>query len=149
MTTTSAVLHRALAAAIVTIGLAGCGDDGGDTADPASVIEEYRSAYNASDIDAVMALFSEASVMTGHPVGSTAEASGLDAIRAVHLTDLAIAAQTDAYTFSSIEVDGDSVTWAHRWTTNRGGSFCGAGHEATVDNGVIVSWVWPSTGPCS
>jgi hypothetical protein len=38
----------------------------GDDADPAGVIEDITAAYNAGDIDAVMALFSEESVVTGH-----------------------------------------------------------------------------------
>jgi uncharacterized protein (TIGR02246 family) len=118
--------------------LAACG---GDDVDPAAVIEDYTAAYNAGDIDAVMALFSEESVVTGHPFAL--ESEGLTAIRAVQVEDIAAAATENAYTISNVRVIGNTVTWDHVWISAEGGRFCQQGHSAVVEDGKITSWTWP------
>ena len=45
--------------------LVACGVDDGD---PAAVLAEYIDGYNAHDLDAVLALFSDDAVMTHHPI---------------------------------------------------------------------------------
>ena len=70
--------------------------------DPAAVIENYRIAYNSGDIDRVMALSSDESVVTDHPIVS--RAAGLTAIRNVQLRDIDQAASVDAYTMFNVEV---------------------------------------------
>lgn len=117
---------------------------GGDDADPAAVIEDYISAYNSGDIDAVMTLFSEESVVTGHP--SEARSEGLDAIRSVQEGDIAAAATSNAYTISNVDVSGDTVTWDHVWTNSTGNQFCQQGHDAVIKDGKILTWDWPGGG---
>jgi hypothetical protein len=130
--------------------LVGCGDDdSSDTADsdPAQVIEDYRIAYNSGDIDAVMAFFSEDSVVSGHPV--TPDSTGLTAIRNLHVDDIARGAQTDAYKITNVEASGDNVTWDHVWTNNEGTDWCAEGHSAAIANGEILSWAFaPDPQPC-
>ena len=121
--------------------LAACG---GDDADPAGVIEDYTAAYNAGDIDAVMALFSEESVVTGHPF--EASSAGLAAIRAVQVDDINAAATDNPYTISNLDVSGDTVTWDHVWTSADGEQFCQQGHRAVTKDGKILTWAWPDGG---
>jgi hypothetical protein len=127
---------------------AGCSSDSDDVADdPAAVVDQYVAAYNNGNIDAVMAVFTEDSVVYGHPFGP--ESAGLAAIRSVQTTDLAAGASTDAYSISNIEVDGDTVTWDHVWVNSEGGSYCQVGQSAVIKDGKILTWTWPpSDSPC-
>ena len=115
---------------------------GGDDADPAEVIEDYIAAYNAGDVDAVMVLFSEESVVTGHPFESRSE--GLSSIRAVQVRDRNSAATDNPYTISNVEVSGDTVTWDHVWISDDGSQFCMQGHTAVTEDGKILTWSWPT-----
>lgn len=140
-----------VAAAIVFVGIAtyaiaGLTDSKSDAAanDAATTIDAYIDAYNTGDIDAVMALFSEDSVMNAHPMDD--EAIGLAAIRAVQVQDLAAAAAENAYTISNLQVAGSTVTWDHVWTARDGRQSCQYGHIATVEDGKILSWTWPGGG---
>ena len=141
-----------VAAGLMTavLAMSGCGgNDGGDTAepDPAAVIEDYRVAYNSGDIDGLMELFSEESVLTGHPLAS--ESAGIDAIREVQLGDLGAGSSANAYEFSNVEVSGDTVTWDFLWTNVDGGEWCGEGHTAVVAGGQILTWAFtPDRFPC-
>lgn len=119
-------------------------DIAGASASPAQVLDDYIAAYNSGDIDGVMALFSEESVITGHPF--SASSTGLAEIRALHGRDMAIAASENAYTISNVEVTGDTVTWDHVWTNSEGNDFCQFGQSAVVEEGIILSWTWPSGG---
>ncbi len=121
--------------------LVACGGDDADDADPAGVIQDYFAAYNAGDIERVMALFSEDSVVTGHPFANRSE--GLAAIRAVQLNDMAAAATENAYTISNVNVTGDTVTWDHVWTNGSGEQFCTEGHNAVIEDDKILTWTWP------
>lgn len=129
--------------AVISVALI-LGACGGDDADPASTIEAYVVEYNAGDIDGVMALFSEESVVTGHPFD--ASSTGLTEIRAVHVTDMAAAASEKAYTISNVEVTGSTVTWDHVWINNEGAEFCKFRQSAVVEDGIILSWTWPGGG---
>jgi hypothetical protein len=106
---------------------------------PAGVLEDYRVAYNAGDIDGVMALFTEDSTITDHPLAAT-DIVGLELIRRVHLSDMAIAAESDAYEFSNVEVSDDTVTWDHIWTHEDGAQYCGEGDRAVISDGTILTW---------
>lgn len=126
--------------------LGACGDDDSRQSvgsDPAEVIEEYRLAYNSGDIETVMALFAEESVITGHPLAS--HQSGLDEIREIQVQDIALASTEDAYAISNVQVSGDVVTWDHVWTRRDGSEACVEGHGAVIEGGKIVSWTWPDT----
>ena len=143
----------ALGAAAVIVLLAGAAfaiatwtDTNRDVAasDPAATILAYIDAYNARDIDAVMELFTEDSVMIGHPFSG--ESIGLTAIRAVQAQDIDGVGTDDAYTISNVQVAGNSVTWDHVWRPGDGGESCQYGHSAIVEDGKILSWTWPGGG---
>ena len=134
-------MRRWLVAVIsMAVILGACGGDD----DPAATLEGYIAAYNAGDIDEVMTFFSEDSVMTGHPFAPSA--SGLAQIRSVQTQDLGAAASANAYTISNVEVSGDTVTWDHVWVSDGGSEFCQYGQSAVVEDGVFLTWTWPSGG---
>jgi hypothetical protein len=113
----------------------------GSSDDPAATIEDYRTAYNAGDVDGVMALFSEESVMTGN---SFFESAGLTEIRAVWVEDINAAATEDAYTISNVEVTGNTVTWDQVWIGGEGDKNCIEGQSAVIEDGKILLWTWSS-----
>lgn len=115
----------------------------GPSDDPAATIEAYYAAYNARDLDAVMAVFTEESVMIGHP--AAAMATGLAAIKAVQVQDLSGAASEDAYTISNVQVTGNTVTWDQVWTSSGGDRYCHNGQHAVVEDGKILTWTWPDS----
>jgi hypothetical protein len=140
---------RLLIAMIVALTLTamGCSSDSDDAADdPAAVVDQYVAAYNSGDIDAVMAVFTEDSVISGHPF--TSEASGLTAIRGVQGSDIAAGASTDAYSISNVEVDGDTVTWDQVWVNDGGESFCRDGQSAVIKDGTMLTWTWSGSSLC-
>ncbi len=111
---------------------------------PGAVIASYIAAYNAADIDRVMELFTDESAMAGHPFDSSV--TGLTEIRAIQIADIDAAAPLNAYTISNLDVDGDTVTWDHRWVGDDGNEFCISGHVAVIRDGRIASWTWPRVG---
>jgi hypothetical protein len=140
---------RLLIAMIVALTLTamGCSSDSDDAADdPAAVVDQYVAAYNSGDIDAVMAVFTEDSVISGHPF--TSEAAGLTAIRGVQGSDIAAGASTDAYSVSNVEVDGDTVTWDQVWVNDGGESFCRDGQSAVIKDGTMLTWTWSGSSLC-
>ena len=152
---------------VLALGGAACGgDDDSDTpagagADTSAtheeVIETYRTAYNAGDIDAVMALFTEDSVLIDHPtalfggVGDGGNSlTGLVEIREANDVDRGTAAEIDAYEFLNVEDEGDTISWDHTWEGLNGAEWCGEGHSAVIAEGKFVSWNYaPDTHPCS
>jgi ketosteroid isomerase-like protein len=114
---------------------------------PGATVASYVAAYNSGDIDGVMAVYTEDSVLYGYP--STSEAAGLKAILALTTQDLAAAASTDAYSISNVEVDGDTVTWDQLWVNKEGQNWCMEGQSAVIKDGKILTWTWPSgNSPC-
>jgi hypothetical protein len=154
-----ALVAAAAFAAVIMIGVvtvlvnSGGGETApvGGSADPATVIQDYINAYNAGDLDAVMALFTEESTITGHPfhpVGGTSK--GLVSIRALHESDRFAAATVNPYTISNVEVSGSTVTWDHVWTNRNGENWCAEGHQAVIEDGRIMSWAFaPNPRICS
>ena len=138
---------------------AGEADDGtGETTmSPEEVVEAYRLAYNADEIDGVMALFSEESILVDHPTalfggvgdgGNTL--TGLDEIRQANAQDRTSAADGGAYEFLDVEVSGDTITWDHTWEGVNGAEWCGEGHNAVIVDRVFVTWNYAQdTHPCS
>lgn len=116
--------------------------------DPASILDAYIAAYNDKDIDAVMELFTEESVVAGHPYSTTGSETGLDAIRTFQRIDMTAAAEEDAYTISNVEVSGDTVTWDHVWIDDQGQQFCKYGMSASVDDGKFVLFTFPDGFGC-
>lgn len=114
--------------------------------DPASTLDAYIAAYNDKEIDTVMELFTEESVVTGHPYSTTGSEAGLDAIRSFQRIDMAAAAEEDAYTISNVEVSGNNVTWDHLWLDDQGQQFCKFGMSAIVEDGKFVVFDFPGGG---
>lgn len=119
-------------------------DADGAPDDPAVTIEAYVEAYNAGDIDGVMALFSDESVVIGSPLDPhpNGESRGLAQIQELHSVDMGSAARENAYTISNVEVSGNTMRWDHVWVNDAGNSFCGTGNSAVVEGGRIVSWTF-------
>ncbi len=113
-------------------------------ASPAAVIQAYIAAYNAGDIDGVMALFTEESEVTGQ-FFYDASSVGLEEIRGVLLFDMYYSAEVDAYEIFNIEVSDNIVMWDHVWTASNGVDFCAEGHSAVIEDGKILAWTWPPT----
>lgn len=108
--------------------------------DPAAVIREYEAAYNARDLDRLMELFTEESVVdTGE-----ARLEGLDQIRFEFEGRLARAADRNALEISNVEVDGSTVTWDDavrlRSEPLDGYTYCSTGSSAVIEGGTVVSW---------
>ncbi len=125
----------------VALTAAGCSSDSDE---PADVLNDFVAAYNSGDLESVMVFFTEESSITGHPFNSNA--SGLTVIRALHVEDMAAAADADAYSISNVKVTGDTVTWDHVWVNSSGERFCKTGQSAVIEDGKIVSWTWPGGG---
>jgi len=114
----------------------------GQPNDHAATIEAYTAAYNAGDIDEVMAFFSEEFVMTDHPFNESV--TGLVEMRGVMLRDIASATPENAYTISNVEVSGNTVTWDGLWVNKQGQEYCQFGQSAVVEDGTILLWTWPA-----
>jgi hypothetical protein len=134
---------RLIFAVVMAVALTavGCSSDSDEASD---VLNDFVAAYNSGDLDAVMVFFTEDSTITGHPMDS--DASGLTAIRSLHVEDMGAAADADAYSISNVQVTGDTVTWDHVWTNSGGSQFCKTGQSAVIEDGKIVSWTWPGGG---
>ena len=152
-------MNRYLIVLVVAVGLLGaCGSD---EADPAAAIEAYGEAFNAGDLDAVMALFSEASVVVDHwraadsPFRAASpllagEALGPFFIESLGGADLVEAVPPDAEAvpenalrISNVEVSGNTVTWDEVYTSGVGFRICSDGVTAVIEDGTIMTWTYP------
>ena len=116
----------------------------GEDADPASVIEDFVTAYNADDLDAVMELFADDAMLSGNPFEFSDGPWVGVSIRSLFFTAMDFAAE-NAWTISDVEVDGKTVTWNQVYRTTIPGleATCDNGHRAVVEGGKIESWAWP------
>ncbi|MDC3402458.1 nuclear transport factor 2 family protein [bacterium] len=125
--------------------LAACNDDNDGSgssraADPVEVVEGYVAAYNAQDIDAVMAFFAEDAVI----VDGTERIEGAEAIRAEELGAFEFHAPGgEAYSISNVVVTDNAVTW-DRLFEGIAHTCVGTGDEAVVEDGKIVMWTFAS-----
>lgn len=126
-----------------------------DSASRIGTLETFVAHYNADDVDSLMALFAEESVVIGHPeqhlVGAPFinESRGLEAIRELWAADLVGSDGENPLTISSVEVTADTVVWDHTYVDADGVRRCAYGNVAEIENGTIVSWTWPATaGQC-
>lgn len=133
----------ALGVAIVAFSLPACSSEP-DTAGPAEVLAAYEQASDASDVDALMALYAEDAVVTGHPLdeGSPPIATGAEEIRQLELQTLGLQRTEDANDFFDIEVSGDTAVFSNRFFTDDGSCYSGSDHEITVEDGRITSYAW-------
>ena len=118
--------------------------DGAALVQHLDTIAAYVEAYNAGDIDGVMALFSEESVVSNSPLDPQVDgqSQGLAEIRSLHRADMTSAAGENAYTISNVQVSGNTVSWDHVWVNNVGTEWCAQGHSAVVEDGIILSWTF-------
>ncbi len=141
---TTAVVVLAI---VAVVSLTGSNDS--DVADARSAtIHAYIDAYNAGpgNIDAIMAFFTEESVITGHPLSSN-DVTGIAPIKNLHQMDLSQTA-VPAYTISNVEVSGNTVTWDHVRTHVIFEDFCGEGNTAIVEDGKILAWTYVEMATC-
>jgi hypothetical protein len=106
-------------------------------------MDSYVEAYNAHDLFAVMELWADNAVMTGHPFEARAE--GIAELTRVTREDISQAAPTNAYEFINVTVEGDTVSFDSRFHNFRGECFSGV-HEVVVEDGKIVRWDWKVRG---
>ena len=130
---------RLILAVIVAIAVAAAGCSSADE-DPEDVINGYAEAFNEGDIDAVMAFFTEDSVVTRHPLAR--ERTGLTQIRALWVQSRQGAASENATSISNVEVNGSTVTFDHVFIDDTGDNFCVEGHSAVIEDGKILSWTY-------
>ncbi len=121
-----------------------CSDDDGSgssgDSDPAEVVQGYVAAYNAQDIDAVMAFFAEDAVI----IEGAERFEGGEAIRAGELDKFEVHAPGgDAYSISNLVVTNNTVTWDHLFK-GTAHTCVGTGDEAVVEDGRIVLWTFAS-----
>jgi len=126
--------------------LAACGNDDADQADPAAVLADYEDARNAGDIDALMALYADDAVVTGHPLDSDGIANGVDEIRLVELQVPSFQRSEDATEFIDVEVSGNRVTFGMRFFPAGSSCLGSSGHQVTVEDGKITLYAWGPTG---
>lgn len=111
---------------------------------PAGVLGQYVDAYNSGDIDRLLGLFAPQPEMDDHPFadalgGVNASAAG------VHRDS---AAPADPYRIESSQTEQNTVTFDDIWISGTGETWCGNGHEVTVEYGQIVSWLYSQPEPC-
>lgn len=135
-----------LAAAVAVLALVvGLGliarDDESEQSDPPApspteVLELFVQAFNAHDIDAVVALYADDAVVTGHPLIENPPAEGAQEIRALTVEDLGVA---NTYEVRDVVTTGNSVTFAHLWYPSDGGCYAGT-DRMVIENGKIAEW---------
>ena len=107
---------------------------------PASVIQDYTAAYNAGDIDRLLELFTNQSVIDTGDAIFGGPFAGLEQIRSHLVRELDKAAEVDALQISKVQVSGNTVTWDQALTLEGGGeSYCSEGSSAVVEDGSILS----------
>ena len=104
--------------------------------DPASVLADYQDARNARDTDALVALYAEDALITGHPLDDDGEAD-VEEIRAMESAVAQLDPVRAVTRFLNIEVDGTAVTFDERFT-NHSGCFAATGNEMIVEGGKIT-----------
>ena len=123
--------------------VAACGDDGSGSSRagaPGEVVQAYVAAYNAQDIDGVMALFAEDAVI----VEGDERIEGAEAIRAGEVAKFEVHAPGgEAYSISNLIVTDNTVTWDHLFK-GTAHTCVGTGDEAVVEDGKIVMWTFAS-----
>ena len=129
-------------AVVVALAAAGCSSgSSSDSGERADVIHDYVAAYNSGDIDAVMAVFDDDSLITGHPSASGGRL-GQEFVRALHVRDLSYGR---GYTVSNVETSGNTVTRDTVWGDDFG---CVEGHTAVVSGDRMASWNWGTAAEC-
>jgi hypothetical protein len=144
-------LAAAAVIAVLALGIALLGrDDGpevraGAGATPEEVLASYVEAFNAHDLDAVMALFADDAIITGHPLDSAPPAEGTAEVRILESADMGTG---NTYEMTNVEAAGDTVTFGHRWHRADGACFAGT-DRMVVEQGKIAQWDFiTASRPC-
>ena len=138
-------------AAVVSLALlpVGCSSD---TSNAAATLDAFVAAYNAEDLEGVVAFFDDGSVMTAHPAGPVA--GGAVEIEGVFADDVGLGLSTavsnvSVEVFPADEVTGSEsyswVRWDQTWWSNENGQtdeFCWSGHSAVISNGTFARLNW-------
>jgi ketosteroid isomerase-like protein len=112
---------------------------------PAEVFDAYIAAFNADDLDAVMALFADDAVVLNDPVTGNMVAEGIDEVREVQEAEISLG---EYYEVVSVESAGSTVTVDVRYQTTTEECYAGTS-EITVEQGKIVRWSNLAAGrPC-
>lgn len=131
---------------LIAAACGGSDDASRGAADAAAVVERYVAAYNAQDIDEVMAVFADDAVIVGagDRFGGAERIEGAAAIRASERASFSVHAPGgEAYSISNLAVTGNTVTWDHRFE-GTAHTCVGTDNEAVVEDGKIVLWRFPS-----
>ena len=132
----------------VVLVVAGCSSD---TSDAAGTLDEYVAAYNADDLEGVVSLFADDSVMVMHPVN--AFAVGADEIRRAFSEDVGqglsvtisiVSVEDFAADEASVAEAYSVVRWDQTWrTVVNGEEVCRSGPNlAVISEGTIYRLNW-------
>jgi ketosteroid isomerase-like protein len=105
-------------------------------ASAAEVFDAYIAAFNADDLDAVMALFADDAVVLNDPVTGNMVAQGIDEVREVQEAEISLG---ESYVVESVDSAGNTVTFDVVYRTTHPTCYAGTG-EVTVEQGKIVRW---------
>lgn len=130
------VFSRRIGLVFVCLALAACG-----SAAPDEVLDSYLDAFARADLDAMLAVFTPFTVVTGHPLDS-ADISGLDAIRSLEQRALAWARSDTPMRVVEIRVSGDTATFDQIIYGQDGSCISSVGSRIVVDTGKIMRWDW-------
>ena len=132
-----------LASLLLVVALGACDPTGSqESPELAATTDAWAEAYNAGDIAAVMALFTEDSSITFYP--ETHLISGFFAIERVQAEELDFGGKI---TIAIVETEGNSVTWNQLTEGEDDGEeikSCVYGHTAIIEDGKIINWRWPA-----
>lgn len=112
-----------------------------------ATLEGFAAAYNASDIEAVMAYFVAESEITKHP--TLGDSTGLCPIRTAMAQHRTEAAATDPHGISNESVTGFTVSCDHTWVDAAGQEWCGTGNTASMAAGGILTSTYADEAPCA
>jgi ketosteroid isomerase-like protein len=112
------------------------------SATPEEVLAAYIAAFNADDLDAVMALFADDAVVLNDPVTSRAVAQGIDEVREVQDAEMSLG---ESYEVLSVDSADNAVTFEVLYRTTDERCFAGT-IEITVEEGKIDRWNNRSVG---
>jgi ketosteroid isomerase-like protein len=106
-------------------------------ATPMDALDAYIAAFNADDLDAVMALFADDALILNDPVSGNMVAQGIDEVREVQEAEMSFG---ESYEVTSVDSVGNTVTADVLYQTTSAGVCYEGTIEITVEQGKIVRW---------
>ena len=132
---------RRLLTTVISLALI-LGACGGDSSDPAAVVNEYLEVWNAEDGEAVMVFYAEDAVVENHPNVDGATATGKSEILAIETSMNGFQGSTGTMEYINMEVSGNTVTFDNIFINGSGECFSSAGSVYTIENDLITLLVW-------